>query len=88
MQGTVARLKDTRHTQEFIVETTRAVDADTLLCAFKNVRQIEKETLIFSGGETEMFEVLKFITEHRLPVSKIERIEPSLESLFMEVTGK
>lgn len=88
MQGTVARLKDTRHTQEFIVETTRAVDADTLLCAFKNARQIEKETLIFSGGETEMFEVLKFITEHRIPVSKIERIEPSLESLFMEVTGK
>ena len=88
MQGTVAKLKDIRHTQEFIVETTRAVDADTLLCALKDARQIEKETLIFSGGETEMFEVLKFITEHRIPVSKIERIDPSLESLFMEVTGK
>lgn len=88
MQGTVAKLKDTRHTQEFVVQTTRAVDADTLLCAFKDARQIDEETLIFSGGETEMFEVLKFITEHRLPVSKIERIEPSMESFFMEVTGK
>lgn len=88
MQGTVAKLKDTRHTHEFVVETTRAVDADTLLCSFKDVRQIEKDTLIFSGGETEMFEVLTFITEHRILVSKIERIEPSLESLFMEVTGK
>lgn len=88
MQGTVAKLKDTRHTQEFVVETANAADADTLLGAFQNARQIEKDTLIFSGGETEMFDVLTFITEHRIPVSKIERIEPSLESLFMEVTGK
>lgn len=88
MQGTVANLKDTRHTQEFVVEATRAADADTLLGAFQNTRQTEKDTLIFTGGETEMFKVLTFITEHRIPVSKIERIEPSLESLFMEVTAK
>ena len=35
-----------------------------------------------------MFEVLTFITEHKIATSKIERSEPSLESLFMEVVAK
>jgi len=88
MKNTVAELKSIRHTHEFVVETTRAEDTDRLLRVFKDVRQIEKDTLVFLGGEAEMFEVLTFITEHKILVSKIERIEPSLESLFMEVVGK
>ena len=31
---------------------------------------------------------MKFIYENKLTVSKIERIQPSLESLFMEAVNK
>ena len=33
-------------------------------------------------------EVLQYITDQNIPILKIERIEPSLESLFMEVVTK
>lgn len=46
------------------------------------------DTLLFLGEQFKMFEVLEFITEHKILISKIERVEPSLESLFMEVVSK
>lgn len=88
MQGAVSELKSMYHTQEFIVETVKNEDAHCLLAAFSSARQIEKDTLIFTGGQAKMFEVLAFITEHKIQISKIERTEPSLEALFMEVTAK
>ena len=88
MQGAVSELKSMYHTQEFIVETVKNEDAHCLLAAFSSARQIEKDTLIFTGGQAKMFEVLAFIIEHKIQISKIERTEPSLEALFMEVTAK
>ena len=32
-----------------------------------------------------MFDLLTFITEKQIPIQKLERMEPTLESLFMEV---
>jgi ABC-2 type transport system ATP-binding protein len=32
--------------------------------------------------------VLRFVADKRIPILKIERAEPTLESLFMEVTRK
>lgn len=84
-QGSVAELKNIHKTLEFVVKTVKTEDREYLLRTFDSVRQAEEDSLVFSGGESKMFEVLSFITEHKIPVSKIERSEPSLESLFMEV---
>ena len=48
----------------------------------------DRMALLFLGEQFKMFEVLEFITEHKILISKIERVEPSLESLFMEVVSK
>lgn len=88
MQGAVSELKNMCHTQEFIVETIKAEDAEYLSGAFVDARQTQKDTLVFSGRQSKMFEVLAFITEHKILISKIECVEPSLESLFMEVAAK
>jgi ABC-2 type transport system ATP-binding protein len=39
------------------------------------------------GGESKMLEVMSVISENKLPITKIERIEPTLEDIFMEVAG-
>ena len=88
MQGNVSELKEISNTHEFIVETINVEDAKRFASAFENVRKVEKDTLIFSGDQSKMFEVLAFITENKIPISKIERAEPSLEALFMEVAAK
>ncbi len=88
VKGEVSQLKNMYPTHKFIVETIKEKDAEYLSGAFGDVLRTEKDTLVFSGKRAEMFEVLTFITEHKIPVSKIERVEPSLESLFMEVAAK
>ena len=59
-----------------------------LSSVFTDAQLTAKDTLLFLGEQFKMFEVLEFITEHKILISKIERVEPSLESLFMEVVSK
>ena len=88
MQGAVADLKNVCSSHEFIVETIKADDSEYLSSVFTDAQLTAKDTLLFLGEQFKMFEVLEFITEHKILISKIERVEPSLESLFMEVVSK
>ena len=85
MQGTVDELKGAYRTDEFLVELTDGEKAEILRGAFENVRSGENGALIFAGNEDKMLEVLSFIKENKLSLRRLERIEPSLESLFVEV---
>jgi len=44
--------------------------------------------LVFKEGKTEIFDIMNFIAENKIPVVKIERFEKTLESMFMEVITK
>ncbi|OZG67362.1 ABC transporter ATP-binding protein [Bifidobacterium eulemuris] len=85
MQGTIAQLRSRRSSDEFIVETERKEDADTLMQVFGDLQRAEQNALMFHGGEDCFFAIMRYITENRIPVQKIERMEPTLESLFLEV---
>lgn len=41
--------------------------------------------LIFRGSADKLFDVLSVVVADKIPVLKVERLEPSLESLFLEV---
>jgi ABC-2 type transport system ATP-binding protein len=41
--------------------------------------------LTFLSTDNELFDVLDFIAKNKISLSKLEKIEPTLESLFMEV---
>ena len=88
LQGKVDCLKQTNRTEAFTVEATDGNHADKLARAFPDLRSREKDTLVFSGGEEDFLDVLRFIAENKISVRKVERMEPSLESLFMEVVAK
>ena len=88
MQGPDPALNNVCSSHEFIVETIKADDAEYLSSVFTDAQLTAKDTLLFLGEQFKMFEVLEFITEHKILISKIERVEPSLESLFMEVVSK
>lgn len=87
MQGAVSQIRSLGAAQGFFVEPARAADALQLMQAFPNSRR-QENAVVFSGGEEQQFAVLTYLAEHRLPVEKLERIEPTLESLFLEVTQK
>jgi len=88
MQGSVEQLKNMGRADEFTVETLESEDVDKLVSAFENARKTVNDTVVFSGGEKELFAVMSFITQNKLKIAKIERAEPTLESLFLEVAAK
>ena len=48
--------------------------------------EIEKKEVADMLAENRFFDMMQYISENRIPIQKIERLEPTLETLFLEVT--
>ena len=86
MQGTISELRNKRSSNGFIMEMEKKEVTDTLTKAFRELQRTEENVLVYQGDEDHFFNVMKYISENTIPILKIERIEPTLESLFLEVT--
>lgn len=86
MLGTIAELRSMRSSDGFTVETEEKEAVDMLLGAFGDLQRRSQNTLVFHGSEDRFFAVMQYIAENRIPVQRMERLEPTLESLFLEVT--
>lgn len=86
MQGTISELRNKRSSNGFIIEIEKKEVADTLTEAFRELQRTEENVLVFLGDENRFFDIMKYISENKISIQKIERIEPTLESLFLEVT--
>ncbi len=86
MQGTIAELRSKRSSDGFIIETEQSGAADTLVKVFGDLQRTEQNALVFQGSEDRFFAIMRYVAENRMAVQRIERIEPTLESLFLEVT--
>jgi ABC-2 type transport system ATP-binding protein len=87
-QGKLSDIKSKRRTNEYFLETERAADVQKLSEAFPKAVMRGANTLSFGERDYSLFEVLGFVAENKIQLLKVERAEPSLESLFMEVLGK
>lgn len=86
MQGSILELRSMCQPNGFLIETRKTEDADSLLLAFSGLHKTEQNILAFEGSEAEFFSVMRYMAENKIPVQKVERLEPTLESLFLEVT--
>ena len=85
MQGTVGELRRMHRGREFAVELIDGADAERLLAFFPEGKRDGGERIVFSVTEDEISGILSVIAAEKLLLRKAERIEPSLEKLFMEV---
>ncbi len=85
VQGTLAEVRGQNRTDEYLVETIREEDVNRLCTKFTMMKPMGQTQVSFSGNEELLFQVLGFLTEQRIPILKVERQEPTLESMFMEV---
>ena len=88
IQGKVSDIKAKYRSEEYLLELERGTDLLTIQYVFPNVKQIGKNQLIFCENDNSVFDILRFVADKNIPLLKVERVEPTLESLFMEVTGK
>ncbi len=87
IQGRLADIKNRYRNEEYCLETENEEDVAALRAAF-NMKQTERNQLIFCEDERTVFDLLRFVADREIHLLKLERVEPTLESLFMEVTGK
>jgi ABC-2 type transport system ATP-binding protein len=79
-------MKTKYRSDEYCLETQQDTDLLKLIRRFPAMKQIGKNQLRFSEKSISSFEVLHFLSAEQIFLLKWERMEPTLESLFMEVT--
>jgi ABC-2 type transport system ATP-binding protein len=88
MQGKLSDMKAQFRSEEYCLEIERETDLPQLLHAFPHMRQTGPNQLSFLESEYAIADVLRLLADRKISMLKFERIEPTLESLFMEVTRK
>ena len=85
IQGKLSDVKSTYRSDEYLLEVERKEDIQALIQTFRSMHQKAEHTVSFHEKDHTLFDVLRFVTDSKLTLSKLERVEPTLESLFMEV---
>lgn len=88
INGKLSDIKTQYRTEEFQIEIVNPDDAELLCERFSELKKASESTLVLYEGKNNLFDVLSFISEKQIQILKLERIEPTLEGLFMEVTKK
>jgi len=88
IQGSLSEIKGLFRSKDYRFVTEKDEDAQLLCHAFSDMKSIEKNQLILSEKEQSVFDVLRFAADRKIPLLRMERKEPTLESLFLEVSGK
>lgn len=88
LQGKLSDIKTQYRRDEYIVETENEGDLLLFREAFPWMKQTGRQQLVFSEKEGSVHEVMRYVADKQIPLLKIERVEPTLESLFMEVVEK
>ena len=88
IQGKLTDIKTKYRSDEYLLETETEAAQLALLNAFPGAEKLGRTQLTFREKRHTQFDVLQFVTKQRIPLLKLERIEPSLEDLFMEVVDK
>ena len=84
VQGKLSEIRASYRSDTYLVELDGG--ADVLLQAFPAMKR-QGEQLMFRAGDHDPAEVLEFIARQRLTLQKWEWMEPTLETVFMEVVN-
>ena len=88
VQGALSEIREMRTSEEFVVEVEKSEDVAKILNTFSNCKATASTQIVFQNDEKNIFDIMKYLAENKTKVLRIERIEPSLESLFLEVVEK
>ena len=85
MQGKLSDIKSGYRGKEYQLETETEADALILSQAFPFMRQVDGNKMVFCEDRYSVSDILRFLADRRISLVKMERVEPTLEALFMEV---
>lgn len=88
IQGKLSDIKSQYRTEEYVLETGNEEELKLLMNVFAGLKKTGINTASFRENDHTLFDILRFVTDNRIRLLKIERVEPTLETLFMEVVEK
>ena len=89
MQGNLDEIKSKHAGNDLEIEFENPKDLQTFLTQYPNGKELGSLRLHYeTKTEKEMLEMMQYMFEHHICPQKIERLEASLEDLFMEVVGR
>ena len=86
--GSLSEIRRSYRSDIYILEPEGIEAAAALKAAFPMLTDTGSGSFTFRDTELSPFEVMSFAAERKLPLIKLERSEPTLEDLFMEVVGQ
>ena len=84
IHGSISEIKTKYRSDEYLIESETMEGVSIIADAFPGVKRVCDCTLTFLERDHGVYEVLRFISEKKLPIVRFEKVEPTLESLFME----
>lgn len=88
LKGKLSEIKERYSTDEYVLEPASADGAEELLRCFGFLKREEDNAISFMDDGGTLFEILGYVSRREIPILRVERKEPSLETLFMEAVGK
>ena len=88
IQGKLSDIKSQYRTEEYVLETGNEEELKLLMNVFAGLKKSGINTASFRENDHTLFDILRFVTDNRIRLLKIEQVEPTLETLFMEVVEK
>ena len=82
--GKLNEIKNINPKEEIVLEVENIDDQKKLLEEFSFIVNKDNK-LVFLANDNTLYDVLDFISKNKISLTKLEKLEPTLESLFMEV---
>lgn len=89
LRGTLEEIRHIRNGDSIEIEFPTEQDADTFSGIYSGGEKAGRMKLLFhKRTESDMLQMMECLSQNRIPILRMEKLEPSLEDLFLEVVGK
>lgn len=89
LSGTLEEIKSIRNGARIELDFLTKQDADNFMNLYAGGEKTGRTKLLFSKRtKRDMLKMMACLSQNQIPVVRLERLEPTLEDLFLEVAGK
>ncbi len=89
LSGTLEEIKNMRKGNSIEIEFCNAKDMSLFVSLYpESTKETETKLLLSQKNEKDMIQIMQCLSQHSIAVQRLERLEPTLEDMFVEVVGQ
>lgn len=85
LQESLEAIKKRYRSNTYYLEIEYEADAERLMEVFAGLELRSPISLVFTDKDNLLYDILAFLSQENIALSKLEKVEASLESVFMEI---